>query len=120
MVLLLILSGSPTAVIGAASSISAGVALEHLQHLSWAMYLALLQPMRPSSSAQEQQRTRHLDAHTCYSLCGVLLLTGQGSFRDGADGNDLYIKVPVGTIIRKKDAEVMTQRTAARFWPLAM
>eukprot|EP00879_Flechtneria_rotunda_P001326 GHRR01001476.1.p1 GENE.GHRR01001476.1~~GHRR01001476.1.p1 ORF type:complete len:621 (+),score=182.90 GHRR01001476.1:200-2062(+) len=30
---------------------------------------------------------------------------GQGSFRDGADGGDLYIKVPVGTIIRKKNAE---------------
>eukprot|EP00878_Enallax_costatus_P011464 GHUV01011968.1.p1 GENE.GHUV01011968.1~~GHUV01011968.1.p1 ORF type:complete len:377 (+),score=97.97 GHUV01011968.1:788-1918(+) len=30
---------------------------------------------------------------------------GQGSFRDGADGDDWYIKVPVGTIIRRKEAE---------------
>lgn len=30
---------------------------------------------------------------------------GQGSFRDGGDGSDMYIRVPVGTIIRKKDAE---------------
>lgn len=31
---------------------------------------------------------------------------GQGSFRDGGDGTDCYIKVPVGTIIRRKEAEV--------------
>eukprot|EP00775_Hariotina_reticulata_P013773 gene13773-13894_t len=30
---------------------------------------------------------------------------GQGSFRDGSDGADLHIKVPVGTIIRKKGAQ---------------
>jgi hypothetical protein len=40
---------------------------------------------------------------------GVVLrvLAGQGSFRDGGDGKDTVIKVPVGTIIRRKDAEVM-------------
>eukprot|EP00879_Flechtneria_rotunda_P027928 GHRR01029979.1.p1 GENE.GHRR01029979.1~~GHRR01029979.1.p1 ORF type:complete len:363 (-),score=76.02 GHRR01029979.1:234-1322(-) len=38
---------------------------------------------------------------------------GQGSFRDGADGGDLYIKVPVGTIIRKKNAEVGAQSWTA-------
>ncbi|KAF8065613.1 OBGC1 [Scenedesmus sp. PABB004] len=30
---------------------------------------------------------------------------GQGSFRDGGDGSDLDIRVPVGTIIRRKDAD---------------
>lgn len=34
---------------------------------------------------------------------------GQGSFRDGGDGSDCYIKVPVGTIIRRKGAEVRGQ-----------
>lgn len=29
---------------------------------------------------------------------------GQGSQRDGADATDLYVKVPLGTIIRTKDA----------------
>jgi hypothetical protein len=38
---------------------------------------------------------------------------GQGSFRDGGDGNDLYIRVPVGTIIRKKDAQVRSSSSMA-------
>jgi hypothetical protein len=38
--------------------------------------------------------------------------SGQGSMRDGADGGDLIIKVPVGTIIRKKEAEV--RRSSSR------
>jgi GTPase involved in cell partitioning and DNA repair len=38
---------------------------------------------------------------------------GQGSFRDGGDGSDLYIRVPVGTIIRKKDAEVTTTTSSS-------
>lgn len=38
---------------------------------------------------------------TCF-----LSVAGQGSFRDGADGDDLCIRVPVGTIIRKKEAQV--------------
>lgn len=42
----------------------------------------------------------------CQSTAGHVLFAGQGSFRDGADGDDLYIKVPVGTIIRTKEAEV--------------
>lgn len=41
-------------------------------------------------------------------LCVIIpvMYAGQGSFRDGADGTDCYIRVPVGTIIRRKDAEV--------------
>lgn len=32
---------------------------------------------------------------------------GKGAFRNGSDGKDLYIPVPVGTIIRRKGAEVL-------------
>lgn len=39
-------------------------------------------------------------------LLYVAVAAGQGSFRDGGDGTDYYIKVPVGTIIRRKGAEV--------------
>lgn len=44
---------------------------------------------------------------TAVVLC---VLAGQGSFRDGGDGKDTVIKVPVGTIIRRKDAEVREGR----------
>lgn len=40
----------------------------------------------------------------------LCVLAGQGSFRDGGDGKDTVIKVPVGTIIRRKDAEVREGR----------
>jgi GTPase involved in cell partitioning and DNA repair len=38
---------------------------------------------------------------------------GEGSFRDGGDGKDLYIRVPVGTIIRKKDAQVTSSSSSS-------
>jgi hypothetical protein len=53
-----------------------------------------------SSAACGQQPRRPLPgAHPCAPA-------GQGSFRDGADGSDCFIRVPVGTIIRRKEAEV--------------
>jgi hypothetical protein len=42
-----------------------------------------------------------------------MFFSGEGSFRDGGDGKDLYIRVPVGTIIRKKDAQVTTSSSSS-------
>lgn len=58
-------------------------------------------PLRMLCHTQLDLRLR-LIAHLLLGMCPA----GQGSFRDGADGNDLYIRVPVGTIIRRKNAEV--------------
>lgn len=77
----------------------------HLDSLAWSC--ALFSASSCSTSAEAPCRACAAAATTA---------AGQGSFRDGGDGTDCYIKVPVGTIIRRKEAEVGGWRAGPQ-WP---